>query len=339
MKISTNDAPELLMDVLKAQLVPMLVSSPGMGKSTIIRALAKAQNLKVIDLRLSQCDPSDLLGFPVVNETRTKSGYVPMTTFPIEGDPLPKNHRGWLLLLDEFNSASRNVQAAAYKIVLDKQVGEHNLHPKVAIIAAGNLSTDKAIVNPMSTAMQSRLIHYELDMNHKDWTAWANSAQIDHRVISYINFKPDMLHKFDAQHDDATFPCPRTWEFVSRIIHTWDSIPTNKVAAIAGAVGEGAAREFAMFVDIFKSLPTIAAILANPTGLPVPEEKSVQFAISGMITNNVNPVNIDKLITFVRRLPIEFFVITVQDILNRNRALIETPTIQKCMVDLSKELA
>jgi hypothetical protein len=339
MKISTNDAPELLMDVLKVGLVPMLVGSPGVGKSTIIRDLAEKKKLKVIDLRLSQCDPSDLLGFPVVNQERTKSGYVPMVTFPVEGDEIPAGYRGWLLLLDEFNSASRNVQAAAYKIVLDKQVGDHKLHPRVAIVAAGNLTTDRAIVNPMSTAMQSRLIHYELSMNHKDWTAWAHQAQIDHRVISYINFKPDMLHKFDAHHDDATFPCPRTWEFVSKIIHSWDSISTTKLPAVAGAIGEGAAREFVMFVDIFKSLPTIGAILANPTGLPVPEEASVQFAISGMITNNVNKQNIDKLVTFVRRMPIEFFVITIQDILNRNRALIETPAIQKCMVDLSKELA
>jgi len=60
MQISTVDAPEHLLDILKVGLVPMLVSSPGVGKSTIIKELAKKNNLKVIDLRLSQCDPTDL---------------------------------------------------------------------------------------------------------------------------------------------------------------------------------------------------------------------------------------------------------------------------------------
>lgn len=60
MKIKTIDAPRLIMRTLKAGLVPMLVSSPGMGKSDIILAIAEKYNLKVIDLRLSQSDPTDL---------------------------------------------------------------------------------------------------------------------------------------------------------------------------------------------------------------------------------------------------------------------------------------
>lgn len=60
MKIPTTDAAECLMDVLKAGHVPMLKGSPGVGKSDIISKLADDHKLKVIDLRLSQCDPTDL---------------------------------------------------------------------------------------------------------------------------------------------------------------------------------------------------------------------------------------------------------------------------------------
>ena len=61
------------------------------------------------------------------------------------------------------------VQAAAYKLVLDRQVGIHNLHPYCAVVAAGNLATDKAIVNSLSTAMQSRVIHLEMQVNFDQW--------------------------------------------------------------------------------------------------------------------------------------------------------------------------
>ena len=45
---------------IKAKVVPMLKGSPGIGKSQIIWQIAAAYNLMVIDLRLSQCDPTDL---------------------------------------------------------------------------------------------------------------------------------------------------------------------------------------------------------------------------------------------------------------------------------------
>ena len=96
---------------IQAKLVPMLIGSPGCGKSQIVHAIAKMYNLFVIDLRLSQCDPTDLLGFPHI--FGAKAGYLPMNTFPIEGDKIPEGYSGWLLFFDEFNSAPPSVQAAA----------------------------------------------------------------------------------------------------------------------------------------------------------------------------------------------------------------------------------
>ena len=96
---------------IKAKLVPMLVGSPGCGKSQIIYKIAKEYNLKVIDLRLSQCDPTDLAGFPTIENH--KADYVPMKHFPIEGDPIPHGYSGWLLFLDEATSAPPAIQAAA----------------------------------------------------------------------------------------------------------------------------------------------------------------------------------------------------------------------------------
>ena len=51
---------EAMVDVLAAGLVPMVLGSPGIGKSDIIRAIAKQHKLKVIDMRLAQCDPTDI---------------------------------------------------------------------------------------------------------------------------------------------------------------------------------------------------------------------------------------------------------------------------------------
>lgn len=115
MSIKISQAISVITKCIRAHLVPMLTGSPGVGKSGIVHQIAKQYHLKVIDLRLSQCDPTDLMGFPDVNRTSTrpKAGYVPMETFPIEGDPIPEGYDGWILFLDEFNSAKSAVQAAA----------------------------------------------------------------------------------------------------------------------------------------------------------------------------------------------------------------------------------
>lgn len=110
-EVSSTEMPELVIDILKAGLVPNITGSPGIGKSDIIRQVAKDTNLKVIDLRLAQMDPVDLCGMPSIKSNKTK--YIPPSTFPIEGDEIPTGYTGWLLFLDEMNSAPMSVQSAA----------------------------------------------------------------------------------------------------------------------------------------------------------------------------------------------------------------------------------
>lgn len=207
MQVKISQAISTIIKAIKAHLVPMLQGSPGTGKSQIVHQIAADYGLKVIDLRLSQCDPVDLLGMPSVIDNR--GGYFPMNTFPIEGDPIPKGYNGWLLFLDEMNSAPPAVQAASYKLVLDRMVGAYHLHKNVVIVCAGNLDTDNAIVQPMSTALQSRMVHLELVCDPKEWCDWAAAEKVDYRITSYINFKPGNLYTFRPDHTDKTYACPR----------------------------------------------------------------------------------------------------------------------------------
>ena len=57
-------------------------------------------------------------------------------------------------------------------------VGEYKLHDKVAMIAAGNLEDDNAIVNPMSSALISRFAHFYIELNNDEWLEWAAKNKI-----------------------------------------------------------------------------------------------------------------------------------------------------------------
>lgn len=327
MQVTPSQAISMIAKYIQAKIVPMLTGSPGMGKSAIVKGIAKTYGLKVIDLRLSQCDPTDLMGFPSIQGTR--AGYLPMETFPLEGDPVPEGYNGWLLFLDEFTSASTAVQAAGYKLILDRMVGLHHLHKHVAIVCAGNLETDGAIVNPMSTAMQSRLAHLELVTDVNQWLDWAYENGIHRFITSYIKFKPGNLYAFSPDHTDKTYACSRTWEFANRVLEVAGTDDKDLLPMLAGVLSEGVAREFIGFTKIDNELPKISQIVQSPNSVRVPDEPSVLFALTGSISHHADKTNLEPLITYVKRLPKEFQVVALRETVRRRKELVGHPAMQE----------
>lgn len=316
---------------IRAGLVSFIHGSPSIGKSEVVKAIANKYNLQLIDVRLSQCDVTDLNGFPKLDGA--KATYVPMDTFPLEGQPLPEGKAGWCLFFDEANSAPRSVQASCYKIILDRMVGQHKLHSKVAIVAAGNLATDNAIVEEMSTALQSRMCHIEVEVDVEDWLAWAYQNGIDYRITSYIQFKPSSLYTFKPDHSDKTFASPRTWSFCNKLLGNTE----NLLPLLAGAIGEGVAREFVGFMKIHNDLPKMATILASPELVKVPDEPSILYALTGALAQL--PIeSFDKAMVYVERLPLEFQVVCIKEAIKRNPAVFSHKSVVKWCSTKSHEL-
>lgn len=307
-KLTPKQVRGAVIECMEANLVPFITSSPGLGKSAIVAQIAKDFSLTLIDLRLSQCAPEDLMGLPMKDGAgnAARSRFVPFSMFPLEGDPVPGN--GWILFLDEFNSASKMVQAAAYKLALDRMVGQAKLHPNCFVVAAGNLATDRAIVNPLSTAMQSRVIHIEMEVSHPDFMSHAVKADYDHRILGFLEFQPGKLHSFKPDHQDRTFACPRTWEFASRLIK---DKPFDKISLplLAGTLSDGVAKEFHAFMQEYSNLPSYSAIVADPANLLIPSSPSTRYALVTMLLDKFDASDFKHVAIYIRRLPPEFQVI------------------------------
>lgn len=351
LEVTLAQCKQLLKDCFRARITPQLVSSPGVGKSAIIQEIADEWNLKLIDIRLTEYDPTELNGYPFILNPEAerhlvKAGHVPMETFPTEHDPLPVNpktgqqYKGWLILLDEFPSAALSVQAAAYKITLDRMVGNNKLHPHCFVATAGNKATDKAIVNRLSTAQQSRLATLVVKTCQATWLEWAERVDVDYRVRSFIRWKPEQIHQFDPNHADLTFPCPRTWHFISRLAkaNKWTSITWEKLPLLAGVVGHAAAQMFYSFCEVFNDLPSIQAILQDPEGVTLAREISVQHAAAGLVAHHIDKDNADVLIKFLFRLPADLQTITLRNAIKRDDRLRESKAVLTWAAQNSKEL-
>ena len=337
MQVNIPKAVSMITSILRAGLVPMISGSPAIGKSSIAHQFAATNNLKVIDIRLAQCDPTDLSGFPSTytdEKGAKRSGYIPMDTFPIESDPLPKDANGkemngWLLFMDELTSAPRSVQAAAYKVILDRMVGHYHLHKNVYIVGAGNLETDNAVVEEMSTALKSRLIHMELVVDLEVFKDYALKKAFDPRVTSFLNFKPNYIYSFRPDSPDSTYASPRTWEFANKILKVISEGDPTLPALMAGTLGHGVGSEFATFCKIHESLPKLEDILNSPKTAKLPADPGVLFALVGSLSHHTKEDNIDSVITYVSRMDTEFQVVCFRDMIRRDNSLMSLAPMTK----------
>lgn len=298
---------------MKAQLVPFIVSSPGMGKSSIVKELAEEFGLKLIDCRLSSLEPTDLQGLPWIQNG--KASFNPFEIFPLESTPIPKGCEGFLLFLDEFNSASRAVQAAAYRIILDREVGQYKLHPRCFVVAAGNKTTDNAITNHLSTAMLSRIIHLHMDVSFEDWRDnFAIPHRIDERVVAYLSAFPEKLMQFDPEKEDETFACPRTWEFVSKLLKAnKGKIDSDILPVLAGAVTLEHASAFIQFCNVYKKLITVDQIMKNPDLLP-PVDNETLWALTLYLVNKTTEKNFVPIFKFMEKFPTTYQIVYIRSI-------------------------
>lgn len=347
-EVSPRVMREYALDCLYAGLVPFIVGSPGVGKSEIVASIAKELNLKLIDHRLSTSPPEDLSGLPRFTEDGFAVFAQFKDLFPLEGMELPDKldssgkvvgkYDGWLLFLDEFNSARKETQSAAYKLILDRKVGQASLHANCVVAAAGNKMSDRAIVNPLSTAMQSRVIHIHMSHDHREWLEdVAFKRDYDPRIIGYLSQYPDELMDFNPNHAEKTFNCPRTWAFMNALIQGKE-VTNGKTALYAGTLTSGTAAKFVQFCKVYGEMPKMEDILKNPDTFPVPTDTSMKWAVVSSLLQHVNEATLGFIAQFVDRLDSSFRILFYRSVMVRNPELRHCPAFSKALIDLARYL-
>lgn len=342
-RVGPRKARQYIELCIQSDVVPFLQSSPGVGKSSIMRAIAEKFNLCLIDHRLSTSPPEDMSGLPQFIDGMAR--FAPFAElFPIKGTKKPINPKtgeeydGWMIFLDEFNSAKKDTQAAAYKLILDKMVGQHHLHEDVVITCAGNLDSDRAIVNPLGTAMQSRVIHIEMVVNFDEWLMdVALPQKYDERIIAYLSQHKDKLMDFDPKHTNKTFCCPRTWEFKNRLINGREVVD-EYTSLYAGTITPGVASSFVQFVKVYAHMPKVEDIIDDPHHHDIPGDVSMLWAVTSALLSNLTEKNIDKISVYVNRLDKSFRILFYRSIMVRYPELRHNQHYTKALVDLQRDL-
>jgi energy-coupling factor transporter ATP-binding protein EcfA2 len=267
----------------------LIVGPPGCGKSTAVREFAELEAKRLgrefvdyddddelflriaknperyyvfLDLRLSECEPTDFLGVP--RDIDHFIVYKPLRWVQV----FSYEQSAGLIFLDEITNVRReDVLAQAYKLVLDRRAGLRKFSDGVRVVAAGNHPEHSSIANLLPAPLANRFAIIGIDATDPyEWIEYVNSKEggIDPRVAGYIaRFPGDLLQKCEAETLE-NYPTPRSWSRLNRILRENDLglVEVEEVARML--LGSVVAQKFAAFCRLKNYLPPPDQILKDP---------------------------------------------------------------------------
>ncbi len=298
----------------------IITGQPGCGKSHIVKQAADRYGLPLVTMNLVMSESTDFCGLPF---TLTLPDGKRITEWAAQKRFLTK--KPYVLFLDEFFQGMVATMNAAAPILLEKRVGDTYLPDECRILVASNNAADKAGTNRVPSHIPNRGTVVNLEVSVDEWLIYAIEEDVPEVIPSYIMFEPEALTGGGFDPNRMINATPRQWMAVAHMMQ--NGLPDRiKFDCIAGRVGADYAAKFIAFEKIMGQVPTLEQIILDPMGTPVPSEPSAQYAIVGMLVQNVLVSTFDPCMKYVDRMPPDLQVVYVKR------------SMQKCMaVTATKE--
>lgn len=215
----------------------LLMANHGMGKSEVVKQSAEQRGCPCIDFRLSQNDVGDLKGMPF--HVRGRTFFAPPDFMPITEDDakIIKDLMGLtedvslgrygdqgVLFLDEINRASREVQQAAFELVLDRRLNLRSLPDGWRVVGAINSDQDIYTVTTLEPAFLSRFFVIQFKPTHDEFFSYSKKVGVHPAVLEFLMKYPEFIDPSkealeEASAQDATkLYDRRSWHKFSRTI-------------------------------------------------------------------------------------------------------------------------
>ena len=305
----------------QARVPLMIYGTFGIGKSDIVRSSAKDKAEKfpdrkfidwmsiddeakidalknpskyfaLIDIRLSQLEPSDIRGIPNIFNAQDMPC---LQTIPWSWVVfITRPNACGTLFLDEINLAAPQIAASAYQVINDRVISDRHISEGINIVAAGNTSLDADIVYDMPNPLKDRFAELQVTFDAESWlNDWATN-HCHPMILAFCAFKESWIHHtFDDGADKNV--TPRGIERASKILKMFIGEKSGETTispfmfdAIAACLGNGWTVQFKAYLSVYRKLD-FEKILKNPEIIANSEEYDVEkrYAIIGGCTERI----------------------------------------------------
>ena len=308
MQVSLSQASTLIR-TCGGDVTFLLRGQPGVGKSSILTALAAAMpDYHVAYVDVTNLDLGDV-GMPVVDRDQMVTHYAPNARFGIaKGQTRPV-----LLMLDELTKASKPVLNMLLPAILERRLGDVPLPAGSIVFATGNLDTDGVGDNLPGHAHNRMTVLDIRNPSADEWVQWALQAGIAPEVLAFAKQFPQVFDRYDQITDSnpyiynplkgqtKAFCSPRSLAKSSSLIAHRHLLGEALLPALIGTVGESAARDMEALTCLADQVPTLEAIVASPDTTKLPEGVGAYFLLAFMLAGRCTKDNMTAVMQYVNR--------------------------------------
>lgn len=291
---------KFLAATINARLPVLITGSPGIGKTQITEQSSEDAEADMLYTDAGTSDPTRVEGMPWPRPEKNEAVFLPF------GDLASalRATKPTVWLFDDIGWATVATQNSLAHLIHERRTPSgHRLPDCVSIIATTNKRTDRSGVAGMSQAVISRFASIvELEPNLDDWLEWALSTNQPIELMAFLRFRTALLHAFNPTQDLKNSPNPRTWAYAGKFVNMGLDRDIE-LAAIQGAVGEGAAAEFVGFLQVCRELPSFDGILLDPDKAKIPcTNPAAMFATATGLADKTTVANFARVAQYAERM-------------------------------------
>jgi len=307
-------------------ICPFAVGTMGIGKTHTFKLMAKKLKLWLVTINLASYEPSDIGGMQMPDGDSMKTLRPKWLLSEAERQAkIDEGYNGVMYYFDELVQApilNMNIFAT---VADEYRIGDYHIPLGDIVVCAGNRMSDRSGVNQMPMHLKDRITSFAIEPNLDDWTNYMSANKKDHRVVSWVRFQPEFLHKFDRDAD--AFPTPRSLERTSDILQ-WDLDEDDLYTAVCCQIGETASASLFTHIRLHEKCPDIDELIKNPEGIQLPTEVAIQFATVSSLVSKVTDKNIGAMLKFLNRLDGEFLAYFIKDSVAKDRELLQNKELR-----------
>ena len=309
--VSLKEAEELIAQVGK-DLTVHLRGQPGIGKSTLLTTLAKRfPDHKPVYIDCADLDLGDL-AMPAMNHETKTTAFYPNERFAIHhGAPV-------LVMLDEITKASEPVKNMLLPVMLERRLGAVGFHPDSIVFSTGNLTTD-AVGDHLKAHAKNRVSQVTVrNPSDEEWLEWAQHNDQAPEVMAWVHQFPHCMSCYTdksqeenmyiynpAKQQDA-FVSPRSLAKSSFIVKARHDLGENAtMVALAGTIGEAAARDMSAFFSLADGLPSRQAVYNSPDTAKLPDDPAARVILVMREIQAYDKKTFEAVVTYMKRFPKE----------------------------------
>lgn len=258
----------------------MLVSEPGVGKSSILKTL-EAKHGDAFDYIYVDCPVKDIpdIGMSIPEHTTQTLQYYTGSVFNLTS-PKPK-----MIMLDEMLKAPNLIKLIFTRLILERMVGDAAL-PEGSIVFCTSNNVSDGVGDSIAGHLQNRLAMVQVKKPSADeWLNWAIDNDVAPEVCAWVNQYPRALasyldgdqkdnpYIYNPKQQKGAFVSPRSLAKASFIVKQRDAVGENAtMVALAGILGAPAAADMAAFLHVADKLPTFGALMDDPEKIKLPDD-------------------------------------------------------------------